>query len=149
MPRGIPSRSIELRINNTAQQAKATAKATSEITTTPAMREARTAVELRPAAFMTSISLANRSAGATPETTPLTRAMRSVKPSTRASKPKSCMRFNTDPRDPVDIAEKIRRGVEDTDLQGNLIQRGLARVRLFTWQRTAEETLRVYDEVVE
>jgi len=54
----------------------------------------------------------------------------------------------TDSRDPVDIADKIRRGVEDTDRRVNLIQRGLARVRQFTWQRTAEETLRVYDEVV-
>jgi glycosyltransferase involved in cell wall biosynthesis len=52
------------------------------------------------------------------------------------------------PRDPADIAEKTRRGVEDTSLRASLLQRGLARARQFTWQRTAMETLRVYDEVL-
>jgi glycosyltransferase involved in cell wall biosynthesis len=53
-----------------------------------------------------------------------------------------------DPHDPGGMAEKIRRAVEDPGLRVGLIERGLARARQFTWQRTAEETLRVYDEVV-
>ena len=52
-----------------------------------------------------------------------------------------------DPSDPNDIAEKIRRGVEEVDLRAGLIQRGLERARQFTWQRMAAETLKVYDEV--
>src|SRR5262249_16388798 len=53
-----------------------------------------------------------------------------------------------DPRAPGDIAEKIQRGVEDVGLRPGLTQRGLDRARQFTWQRTAEETLKVYDEVL-
>jgi glycosyltransferase involved in cell wall biosynthesis len=53
-----------------------------------------------------------------------------------------------DPRNPEEIAEKIQRGVEDADLRAGLTQRGLARARQFTWQRMAEETLKVYDEVL-
>jgi glycosyltransferase involved in cell wall biosynthesis len=52
-----------------------------------------------------------------------------------------------DPRNPEDMAEKIRRSVEDVDLRTGLTERGLARARQFTWQRMAEETLKVYDEV--
>jgi glycosyltransferase involved in cell wall biosynthesis len=52
-----------------------------------------------------------------------------------------------DPRNPEDIAEKIHRGVEDADLRTGLTERGLARARQFTWRRTAEQTLQVYDEV--
>ena len=54
-----------------------------------------------------------------------------------------------DPRDPGDIAKKIRRGIEDADLRARLIERGLARARAFTWRRAAEETLKVYSEVLE
>jgi len=54
-----------------------------------------------------------------------------------------------DPRNPDDIAHNIQRGVEDADLRASLIRRGLARARQFTWQRMAEETLKVYDEVLE
>ncbi len=53
-----------------------------------------------------------------------------------------------DPRDPRDIAAKVVRAAEDAELRENLIQRGLARARQFTWRRTAEATLKVYDEVL-
>jgi glycosyltransferase involved in cell wall biosynthesis len=53
-----------------------------------------------------------------------------------------------DPRNPKDMAEKIRRSVEDVDLRTGLTERGLARARQFTWRRTAEQTLQVYDEVL-
>jgi glycosyltransferase involved in cell wall biosynthesis len=53
-----------------------------------------------------------------------------------------------DPHDPQDIAEKVRRAVEDSDLRGKMIQQGLARAREFSWRRVAEATLEVYDEVL-
>jgi len=53
-----------------------------------------------------------------------------------------------DPHDPGDIADKVRRAVEDAGLRRKLIQDGLARVRDFSWQRVAEATLQVYDEVL-
>jgi glycosyltransferase involved in cell wall biosynthesis len=53
------------------------------------------------------------------------------------------------PHDPADIAAKIVRAAEDADLRRKMIQEGLARAREFTWRRAAEETCRVYDEVLE
>lgn len=53
-----------------------------------------------------------------------------------------------DPHDPTDLAEKVLQAVEDRELREKLIQRGLARAREFPWRRTAECTLRVYDEVL-
>lgn len=53
-----------------------------------------------------------------------------------------------DPHDPRDIADKILQVVEDRRLREKMTESGLARARQFTWQRTAEATLRVYDEVL-
>jgi glycosyltransferase involved in cell wall biosynthesis len=53
-----------------------------------------------------------------------------------------------DPYDPRDIAEKVMRAVEDEKLRETMIARGLARARQFSWRRAAEETLKVYDEVL-
>ena len=53
-----------------------------------------------------------------------------------------------DPHDPQDIAEKVRRAVEDSELRGKMIQQGLERVREFSWRRVAEATLQVYDETL-
>jgi len=53
-----------------------------------------------------------------------------------------------DPHDPRDIAEKVRRAVEDSELRAKMIRQGLARVREFSWQRVAERTLQVYEEVL-
>jgi len=53
-----------------------------------------------------------------------------------------------DPHDPHDIAEKVRQAVEAPGLRQQMIQQGLARAREFSWRRTAEATLRVYDEVL-
>jgi glycosyltransferase involved in cell wall biosynthesis len=48
-----------------------------------------------------------------------------------------------DPLDPDDIAEGLRRGAGRRDELRNL---GLARARELTWERTARETLAVYEE---
>lgn len=53
-----------------------------------------------------------------------------------------------DPNDPAEIAEKVRRAVEDQSQRESMISRGLERVFEFTWRRTAERTLQVYEEVL-
>lgn len=53
-----------------------------------------------------------------------------------------------DPHDPRDIAEKIIRAVEDDGERSGMIERGLARAKEFTWRRTAEANLHVYNEVL-
>ena len=53
-----------------------------------------------------------------------------------------------DPHDPQDIAEKVRRAVEDSELRRKLIQQGLERAREFSWTRVAEATLKVYNEAL-
>jgi O-antigen biosynthesis alpha-1,2-mannosyltransferase len=52
------------------------------------------------------------------------------------------------PHRPPDIAEKVLRAVEDASQREKMTQGGLARAREFTWRRTAEAVLRVYDEVL-
>jgi glycosyltransferase involved in cell wall biosynthesis len=53
-----------------------------------------------------------------------------------------------DPRDPHSIAGEVVRAVEDLELRRELIRKGVARSREFTWERTARETLRVYEELL-
>jgi glycosyltransferase involved in cell wall biosynthesis len=53
-----------------------------------------------------------------------------------------------DPTDPADIARKVAVAAEDNRVRQRMIQQGLARVREFTWRRAAEETCRVYDELL-
>jgi len=53
-----------------------------------------------------------------------------------------------DPHNAADIAQKVIQAVEDVALRDVLIQKGLARASEFTWRRTAEATLAVYDEVL-
>jgi glycosyltransferase involved in cell wall biosynthesis len=52
------------------------------------------------------------------------------------------------PHDSRDMAMKVRSVVEDEELRTDIIQKGLARAREFTWQRSAEATLRIYEEVL-
>jgi len=53
-----------------------------------------------------------------------------------------------DPQDPSDIAENVRQVTENSSLRERMIAQGLARAREFTWRRTAEMTLRVYEEAL-
>jgi len=53
-----------------------------------------------------------------------------------------------DPHEPAEIARKVVEAVEDPELGSDLVEKGLARAREFTWRRTAEATLAVYNEVV-
>lgn len=49
-----------------------------------------------------------------------------------------------DPKEPSDIANGITEVLNNMDLQQELIRKGLDHVKKFTWQRCAEETLKVY-----
>ena len=53
-----------------------------------------------------------------------------------------------DPHFVEEIAAKVRQVTEDGNLSANLIQRGRARARQFTWQSTAEKTLGVYEAIL-
>jgi glycosyltransferase involved in cell wall biosynthesis len=53
-----------------------------------------------------------------------------------------------DPRDPRDIATRVMEVTEDDELRADLGRKGMERARSFTWQRTAEATLEVYQEVL-
>ncbi|MFZ0960528.1 MAG: glycosyltransferase family 1 protein [Terriglobia bacterium] len=53
-----------------------------------------------------------------------------------------------DPHDPTDIARKVVQAVEESPLRKTLVQKGLTRAAEFTWRRTAEATLAVYNEVL-
>jgi len=51
------------------------------------------------------------------------------------------------PHDPQELANAIQRIITEPDLAHNLRQRGLQRVKLFTWEETARQTLTVYQQV--
>lgn len=53
-----------------------------------------------------------------------------------------------DPYDVASIADGIRRAVTDETLRQDLIGRGRARAREFSWARAAADTLRVYRQVL-
>lgn len=53
-----------------------------------------------------------------------------------------------DPEDPSDIADKILRLVTDEKLRHVLIEKGKKQVKKFSWEKTARETLKVLEEVV-
>jgi glycosyltransferase involved in cell wall biosynthesis len=52
-----------------------------------------------------------------------------------------------DPENVEEIAGAMERVLTDQDLRAELSRRGRERARLFTWERCAQETLKVYEEV--
>lgn len=53
-----------------------------------------------------------------------------------------------DPRSVDDLAAAMQRMVEDAALRAELHQRGLQRAKMFTWQRSAEAHLKVFEKVL-
>jgi len=53
-----------------------------------------------------------------------------------------------DPTDPEEIAARVLQSVENAELRESLIDKGYARAREFPWRRTAERTLKVYEELL-
>jgi len=49
-----------------------------------------------------------------------------------------------DPRDPAQLATVLSRALTETALRTTLSRRGVERVRAFTWERAACETLQAY-----
>jgi glycosyltransferase involved in cell wall biosynthesis len=54
----------------------------------------------------------------------------------------------TNPHDPAKLANALRSILTDARLADELRARGIARARLFTWERTAYETLAIYRDVL-
>jgi glycosyltransferase involved in cell wall biosynthesis len=53
-----------------------------------------------------------------------------------------------DPDDPTELADAIERVLNDAALQHELRHKGLERVKEFSWERCARETLTVYQHVL-
>ncbi|MCL5675829.1 MAG: glycosyltransferase family 4 protein [Patescibacteria group bacterium] len=52
------------------------------------------------------------------------------------------------PKDAKDIAEKISKVLSDEKLRNNMIVKGYQQVKKFSWEKTARETLKILEEVV-
>ncbi len=50
-----------------------------------------------------------------------------------------------DPRDPIALAEALNRVLTDETLRATLVERGRNRLHLFSWKRSAEKLLAVYE----
>ncbi|MEO0014626.1 MAG: hypothetical protein RLZZ535_3015, partial [Cyanobacteriota bacterium] len=53
-----------------------------------------------------------------------------------------------DPTDVVAITEAVLRINRDRAFRQDLIDRGLARVKEFSWKKTAEQTAQLYEQIV-
>jgi len=54
-----------------------------------------------------------------------------------------------DPYDPDSIAEGMKQALTDADLRDRLIERGLAKVREYSWERSVARIREVYEEVLQ
>lgn len=52
-----------------------------------------------------------------------------------------------DPEDVTEISKKIEKVIGDKNLREEMIKKGLAQVKKFSWEKTAKETLKVLEEV--
>lgn len=53
-----------------------------------------------------------------------------------------------EPQDPTQLAEGILKIISDSQLRQDLINKGKDRAKLFSWERTAKETLKAYRTIV-
>jgi len=53
-----------------------------------------------------------------------------------------------DPNDPTSLAEAILKVIGDSHLRTELIQKGKKRAKLFSWEKTAQETLKAYKSLI-
>ena len=51
------------------------------------------------------------------------------------------------PYDPEDIARAIYKVLSSEELKDWLSQKGLARVKMFSWEKTVEEILKIIEEI--
>jgi len=52
-----------------------------------------------------------------------------------------------DPHDTNSLAQAMRRVLTDSELRDNMIRKGLEQSKRFSWEKTAEQTLEVYNKV--
>lgn len=52
-----------------------------------------------------------------------------------------------DPRSSIDLSEKINMFIKDSNLRGKYIKKGIARAKMYSWERTADQTMDVYEKV--
>ncbi len=57
--------------------------------------------------------------------------------------------YLVDPEDEGEITKAILKLVKDNDLRKRLIEKGEKRLKDFSWKKTSEETIRIYEEVLE
>jgi glycosyltransferase involved in cell wall biosynthesis len=67
-----------------------------------------------------------------------------------ASLPEVCgdAAYYVNPYDVESIADGIYKVVNDKELRENLVQKGLERAKLFSWEKSAREHLKVFEEVL-
>ncbi|MCC5646823.1 glycosyltransferase family 4 protein [Nostoc sp. CHAB 5824] len=53
-----------------------------------------------------------------------------------------------DPNNPVQLAEAILKVISDSQVREELISKGRERAKLFSWERTAKETLKAYRSII-
>lgn len=53
-----------------------------------------------------------------------------------------------DPYNPRDIADKMLLLINDPNLRDSLRRKGLDRAKFFSWDKSAKETLAVFEEVI-
>ncbi|MHC5744435.1 MAG: glycosyltransferase family 4 protein [Nostoc sp.] len=53
-----------------------------------------------------------------------------------------------DPNNPIQLGEAILKVISDSQLRQELINKGKARAKLFSWERTAKETLNAYRSII-
>jgi glycosyltransferase involved in cell wall biosynthesis len=56
--------------------------------------------------------------------------------------------FFADPKDPKDIASKLRQAIENEELRSQLVETGKILVKNYSWEKTARETIEVYKKVL-
>jgi glycosyltransferase involved in cell wall biosynthesis len=56
--------------------------------------------------------------------------------------------YYVDPNDVESIAEGIQKVLIDEELRRNLVEKGLERAKLFSWEKAAKEHLKVFEEVL-
>lgn len=52
-----------------------------------------------------------------------------------------------DPASPDDIADKLGKALGDENLRNNLVEKGVANVKKYSWEKTALETVKVYEKI--
>ncbi|WP_341527580.1 glycosyltransferase family 1 protein [Nostoc sp. UHCC 0302] len=53
-----------------------------------------------------------------------------------------------DPNEPIELAEAVLKIISDSQLSQELINKGKERAKLFSWERTAKETLKAYKSLI-